>query len=57
MFQMLREYSDVFFNINYQLIMLKFHSMIINSIAVSPNGWTDGELATKWIVEDFDCQT
>ena len=27
------------------------------SIAVSPNGWTDGELAAKWIVEDFDRQT
>ena len=27
------------------------------SIAVSPNGWTDGELAAKWIVEDFDWQT
>ena len=27
------------------------------SIAVSPNGWTDGELAAKWIVEDFDQQT
>ena len=24
---------------------------------MSPNGWTDGELAEKWIIEDFDCQT
>ena len=24
---------------------------------VSLNGWTDGELAAKWIVEDFDQQT
>ncbi|KZP05769.1 DDE-domain-containing protein, partial [Athelia psychrophila] len=23
----------------------------------SPNGWTDGELATEWIVRDFDRQT
>lgn len=26
-------------------------------IACSPNGWTDGELAAEWIVEDFDRQT
>ena len=24
---------------------------------MSPNGWTDGELAEKWIIEDFDRQT
>ena len=26
-------------------------------IAHSPNGWTDGELAARWIVDDFDRQT
>ena len=26
-------------------------------IACSPNGWTDGELAVEWMVEDFDRQT
>lgn len=26
-------------------------------ISHSPNGWTDGDLAAEWIVEDFDRQT
>ena len=26
-------------------------------IACSLNGWTDGELAVEWMVEDFDRQT
>ena len=25
--------------------------------AHSPNGWTDGELALQWMVDDFDAQT
>ncbi|KIJ36162.1 hypothetical protein M422DRAFT_179827, partial [Sphaerobolus stellatus SS14] len=25
--------------------------------ACSPNGWTDGELAMRWMVDDFDAQT
>ncbi|KIM87838.1 hypothetical protein PILCRDRAFT_3567 [Piloderma croceum F 1598] len=42
-----------------QNIMAKWgDNNVLNAfIAVSPNGWTDGELATKWIVEDFDHQT
>jgi len=36
---------------------LTVSSKLSFSIAVSPNGWTDGELAAKWIVEDFDRQT
>ncbi|KIJ27019.1 hypothetical protein M422DRAFT_191509, partial [Sphaerobolus stellatus SS14] len=27
------------------------------SFACSPNGWTDGELAMRWMVDDFDTQT
>ncbi|KIJ35718.1 hypothetical protein M422DRAFT_124972, partial [Sphaerobolus stellatus SS14] len=27
------------------------------SFACSPNGWTDGELALKWMIDDFDAQT
>jgi hypothetical protein len=38
---------------NYILV---FAFLVLNAhrIGVSPNGWTDGELAAKWIVDDFD---
>lgn len=37
---------------------MQFGHIIRNySICYSPNGWTDGELATEWIVRDFDRQT
>lgn len=26
-------------------------------LCYSPNGWTDGKLATQYIVHDFDAQT
>src|SRR6266481_9517953 len=29
----------------------------LHSLAVSPNGWTDRELAICWIVDDFDALT
>ena len=39
--------------------ILAFAFLVLNAhrICVSPNGWTDGELAAKWIVDDFDRQT
>lgn len=31
--------------------------LITHRIAVSPNGWTDGELALQWLHNDFDAKT